>query len=172
MPQFPLYLRDAEVLSHQASPSFAYKTTTTQFTSNGERRSFTLKNAEHRRVSCSVSTLSVENPVETNIAYYLAYPKINTIFYILVPIRVYISEDTLPNLTTLSNTGGERTPLLSSITELTMRNCLHSLQGGACFSKFLKLCGLISGATISFISSQRRGSKPSSFTIFFLFFFF
>ena len=56
VPQFPLYLRDAEVLSHQASPSFAYKTTTTQFTSNGERRSFTLKNAEQRRVSCSVST--------------------------------------------------------------------------------------------------------------------
>ena len=52
-----------------------------------------------------------------------------------------------------------------------MRNCLHSLQGGACFSKFLKLCGLISGATISFIASQRRGSKPSSFTIFFFFFF-
>ena len=36
VPQFSLYLRDAEVLCHQPSPSFAYKTTTTQFTSNGD----------------------------------------------------------------------------------------------------------------------------------------
>jgi len=37
-----------------------------------------------------------------------------------------------------------------------MRNCLHSLSEGACFS-------------IPFISSQRRGSKPSSFAILFFF---
>ena len=33
----------------------------------------------------------------------------------------------------------------------------------ACFSKVSKLFGPISGATIFFISSQRRGSKPSNF---------
>ena len=33
----------------------------------------------------------------------------------------------------------------------------------ACFSKVSKLFGPISGATIFFISSQRRGSKPSKF---------
>ena len=32
---------------------------------------------------------------------------------------------------------------------------------GACFSKVPKLFGPISGVTIAFISSQRRGSKPS-----------
>ena len=33
---------------------------------------------------------------------------------------------------------------------------------GPCFSKVQKLFGPISGATISFISSQRQGSKPSN----------
>ena len=33
---------------------------------------------------------------------------------------------------------------------------------GACFSKVPKLFGPISGATIAFISSQRRASKPSN----------
>ena len=36
---------------------------------------------------------------------------------------------------------------------------------GVCFSKVPKLFGPISGVTISFISSQRRGSKPSNFAI-------
>ena len=36
---------------------------------------------------------------------------------------------------------------------------------GACFSKVSKLFGPISGATIPFISSQRRASKPSNFAI-------
>ena len=34
---------------------------------------------------------------------------------------------------------------------------------GACLSKVPKLFGPLSGATIAFISSQRRGSKPSNF---------
>ena len=36
---------------------------------------------------------------------------------------------------------------------------------GACFSKVPKLFGPISGATIPFISSQHRGSRPSNFAI-------
>ena len=36
---------------------------------------------------------------------------------------------------------------------------------GACFSKVPKLFEPISGATIPFISSQRRGCKPSNFAI-------
>ena len=40
---------------------------------------------------------------------------------------------------------------------------------GACFSKVPKLFGTISGATIAFISSQRRGSKPSNFAILLVF---
>ena len=36
---------------------------------------------------------------------------------------------------------------------------------GACFSKVPKLFGSLSGATIPFISSQGRGSKPSNFAI-------
>ena len=36
---------------------------------------------------------------------------------------------------------------------------------GACFSKVPKLFGPISGATIAFIPSKRRGSKPSNFAI-------
>ena len=40
---------------------------------------------------------------------------------------------------------------------------------GACFSKVPKLFGPISGATIPFISSQRRGSKPSNFAILLVF---
>ena len=38
----------------------------------------------------------------------------------------------------------------------------------ACFTKVPKLFGPISGATIPFISSQRRGSKPSNFAILFV----
>ena len=38
-------------------------------------------------------------------------------------------------------------------------------QPGACFSNVPKLFGLISGATIPFMSSQRRGSQPSNFAI-------
>ena len=49
----------------------------------------------------------------------------------------------------------------------------HSTKGlqlpGACLSKVPKLFGPISGATIPFISSQRRGSKPSNFAIFLVF---
>ena len=40
---------------------------------------------------------------------------------------------------------------------------------GACFSKVPKLYGPISGATISLISSQHRGSKPSNFAILLVF---
>ena len=40
---------------------------------------------------------------------------------------------------------------------------------GACFTKAPKLFGPISGATIPFISSQRRGSKPSNFAILLVF---
>ena len=40
---------------------------------------------------------------------------------------------------------------------------------GACFSKVPKIFGPISGTTISFISSQRRGSKPSNYAILLIF---
>ena len=40
---------------------------------------------------------------------------------------------------------------------------------GARFSKVPKLFGSVSGATIPFISSQRRGSKPSNFAILLVF---
>ena len=40
---------------------------------------------------------------------------------------------------------------------------------GAYFSKVPKLFGSISGVTIPFISSQRRGSKPSNFVILLVF---
>ena len=40
---------------------------------------------------------------------------------------------------------------------------------GACFSKVPKLFGPISGTTIPFISSQRRGSKPSNFAVLLIF---
>ena len=40
---------------------------------------------------------------------------------------------------------------------------------GASFSKVPKLFGPISGATIAFISSQRRASKPSNFAIILVF---
>ena len=40
---------------------------------------------------------------------------------------------------------------------------------GACFSKVPKLFGSLSGATIPFVSSQRRGSKPSNFAILLIF---
>ena len=40
---------------------------------------------------------------------------------------------------------------------------------GACFSKVPNLFGLISGATIAFLSSQRRGSRPSNFAVFLVF---
>ena len=42
-------------------------------------------------------------------------------------------------------------------------------RSGACFSKVPKLFGSLSGATIPFISSQRRGSKPSNFAILLIF---
>ena len=40
---------------------------------------------------------------------------------------------------------------------------------GACFSKVPKLFGPILGTTIPFMSSQRRGSKPSNFAILLIF---
>ena len=40
---------------------------------------------------------------------------------------------------------------------------------GPCFSKVPKLFGSLSVATIPFISSQRRGSKPSNFAILLIF---
>ena len=40
---------------------------------------------------------------------------------------------------------------------------------GACFSKVFKLFGPISGATIRFMSAQRRGSRPSNFAILLVF---
>ena len=53
-----------------------------------------------------------------------------------------------------------------------MRNRLHSLSkiAGACFSKFRKLLGSTSGATIPFTSLQRQGSKQVRFTILLFFF--
>ena len=47
---------------------------------------------------------------------------------------------------------------------LTLACSVHPIEynPGACFSKVPKLFGPISGATILFISSQRRGSKPSN----------
>ena len=43
------------------------------------------------------------------------------------------------------------------------------LYSGACFSKVPKLFGTISGATIAFIPSQRRGSKHSNFAVLLIF---
>ena len=43
------------------------------------------------------------------------------------------------------------------------------METGACFSKVPKLFGPISGTTIPFIYSQRRGSKPSNFAILLIF---
>ena len=40
---------------------------------------------------------------------------------------------------------------------------------GACFSKVPKLFGPITGATVAFLSSQRRASKPSNFAILLVF---
>ena len=40
---------------------------------------------------------------------------------------------------------------------------------GACFAKVSEPFGPISGATIPFISSQHRGSKPSNFAILLIF---
>ena len=50
---------------------------------------------------------------------------------------------------------------------LTLACSVHLIEynPGACFSKVSKLFGPISGATIPFISSQHRGSKPSNFAI-------
>ena len=41
----------------------------------------------------------------------------------------------------------------------------EKLWAGICFSKVPKLCGPISGATISITASQRQGSKTSNFLI-------
>ena len=46
---------------------------------------------------------------------------------------------------------------------VTLGNCFGLLE--ACFSKVPKLFGSISDASISFISSQRRGSEPANFAI-------
>ena len=46
----------------------------------------------------------------------------------------------------------------------TLNNWRH-VHPGACLSEVPKLFGSISGVTIPFISSQRRGSKPSNFAI-------
>ena len=54
----------------------------------------------------------------------------------------------------------------------SLANTIHSLNiwcEGDCFSKVLKLFGPNSGATIPFISSQRRGSKPPNFAILLVF---
>ena len=48
----------------------------------------------------------------------------------------------------------------------TLVSCLHH---GACFSRVPKLFRPISSATIPFISSQQRGSKPSNFATLLLF---
>ena len=50
---------------------------------------------------------------------------------------------------------------------VTLVNCFNSLW--ACFSKVPKLLGSLLRATISVISSQRRGSKPSNFAILLVF---
>ena len=46
---------------------------------------------------------------------------------------------------------------------VTLANCFGLLE--ACFSKVPKLFGSISDASLSFISSQRRGSEPVNFAI-------
>ena len=53
----------------------------------------------------------------------------------------------------------------TSLQEFFLGFCGFPFSPGACFSKIPKLFGPISGATIPFISSQRRGSKPSNFAI-------
>ena len=52
-----------------------------------------------------------------------------------------------------------------SATEAVARERPEKFRPGASFSKVQKLFRPISGATIPFISSQRRGSKPSNFAI-------
>ena len=46
---------------------------------------------------------------------------------------------------------------------------ISNLSPRACFSKFPKLFGPISDATVPFISSQRRGSKASNLAFLFVF---
>ena len=54
-------------------------------------------------------------------------------------------------------------------TSLEFSKCEVFPSPGACFSKVPKLFGTISGATIHFLSSQRRGSKPLNFAILLVF---
>ena len=60
--------------------------------------------------------------------------------------------------------------VVMSATEAVARERPEKFRAGACFSKVPKPFGPISGATIPFISSQRRGSKPSNFAILLVFF--
>ena len=61
-------------------------------------------------------------------------------------------------------------PSLDSDDEFHRSSICRSMKySGACFSKVSKLFGPFTGTTIPFISSQRRGSKPSLFAILFVF---
>ena len=73
-----------------------------------------------------------------------------------------------------------RVPAQSRTNELPITSRMDLLDGdskmlettprtGACFSKVPKRLGPISGATIAFIPSQRRGSKHSNFAILLIF---
>ena len=57
-------------------------------------------------------------------------------------------------------------PLLAT---LVLDQWICVISPGACFSKVPKLFGPISGATIAFISTQCRGSRPSNFAILLVF---
>ena len=59
--------------------------------------------------------------------------------------------------------------VVMSATEAVARERPEKFRAGACFSKAPKPFGPISGATIPFISSQRRGSKPSNFAVLLVF---
>ena len=59
--------------------------------------------------------------------------------------------------------------VVMSATEAVARERPEKFRAGACFSKVPKPFEPISGATIPFISSQRRGSKPSKFAILLVF---
>ena len=73
----------------------------------------------------------------------------------------------LPILTTLINTSLQTGEFPKAYKEALVLPLLK--KPGPCFSELPKLSGPISGATNAFISSQRRGSKSSNFSICFVF---
>ena len=73
----------------------------------------------------------------------------------------------LPILTTLINTSLQTGEFPKAYKEALVLPLLK--KPGPCFSEVPKLFGPISGATNAFISSQRRGSKSSNFSILLVF---